>query len=855
MSTPVWSTTLGKIASIDEQVSYSKQLEANTSDSTAITYSIIAGSLPSGIELTSSGLLTGTPAEVAKRTRYTFAVRATAGAQITDRTFWIDVEGADTPTFTTSAGQLNLPGSTVYRTDADTVTADITSTTADMTGSFIVIDGNNVNFQIVATDSDTRAGQTLAYDIVQGSLPPGITLSTTGLISGIVEMTEDDRYGSIGGYAGSESYDDELFDRTVMSKSRSVNYDFTIRVSDGTSYVDQNNSIFVYTADFFSVDNDRLTIDQTEEGGEALTLAASMQRRPAFTTPSDLGTFRHDNEVLIKIDVSDYDPLQADLEYTIQSGSLPDGLGLSLTTGEIYGSIGRQSETEVNYSFTIRANRYIMEDLNVYTDQTFTMKVIGEEAVGITFTTPSTVGTLTTGIPSLLSIEAVSEATDDVRVLTYTVSSGSLPTGITLSQTGNLVGTLDRSNFTDSTTAYTFTVTVSDQYQSNTAATTSKEFTVNINVPHTAVDYGSMVGHSTSLIDQNIFYNIAQDLSINSPDYIYRPEDPSFGMKINPEMLMIAGLEAQTLTTLQQQMEQNHSPKTLYFGDLKTAIAKEDGVIKYEIVYIEMKDKLVNNDGDAISSSIELRTDVKKPLLGPRAGTVYLTADADEVTVTNGISMSTSGSNMTTGQLTADLGYLSTVYPNAVANMRTRMKSLGHKEWTHLPLWMRTPQSDTGAPLGFILAVPICYCKPGKSALVKKRIADKELVFRNIDFIVDRYQISQSKITPATFTADGSTSSFALDEIVHEEDILVKKGDVVVYVGDNVTADNNLSPTYLSADTQLRSADFEYEISLAHNTSTKKTTVTFVNAPDSGTIIKVARGTDKYLKFRNKGIF
>ena len=95
MSTPVWSTTLGKIASIDEQVSYSKQLEANTSDSTAITYSIIAGSLPSGIELTSSGLLTGTPAEVAKRTRYTFAVRATAGAQITDRTFWIDVEGAD----------------------------------------------------------------------------------------------------------------------------------------------------------------------------------------------------------------------------------------------------------------------------------------------------------------------------------------------------------------------------------------------------------------------------------------------------------------------------------------------------------------------------------------------------------------------------------------------------------------------------------------------------------------------------------------------------------------------------------------------------------------------------------------
>ena len=128
-------------------------------------------------------------------------------------------------------------------------------------------------------------------------------------------------------------------------------------------------------------------------------------------------------------------------------------------------------------------------------------------------------------------------------------------------------------------------------------------------------------------------------------------------------------------------------------------------------------------------------------------------------------------------------------------------------------------------------------------------------LFRNIDFIVDRYLISKSKVTPAKFTGDGSTTTFQLDEIVHEEDILVKKGEVVVYVGDNVTADNNISPTYLSADTQLRSADFENEISLTHNTSTKKTTVTFVNAADSGTIIRVDRGADKYLKFRSKGIF
>ena len=66
MSTPVWTTTAGKIASIDEQAAFLVQLEANTSDSTTIAYSLLSGSLPSGMELTSTGLLTGIPAEVYK---------------------------------------------------------------------------------------------------------------------------------------------------------------------------------------------------------------------------------------------------------------------------------------------------------------------------------------------------------------------------------------------------------------------------------------------------------------------------------------------------------------------------------------------------------------------------------------------------------------------------------------------------------------------------------------------------------------------------------------------------------------------------------------------------------------------
>jgi hypothetical protein len=836
MATPVWTTTAGKIATIDEQVAYSLQLEANTSDSTAITYSVIAGSLPAGMQVTSTGLLTGTPAEVAKRTLYTFVVRATAGTAITDRTFSLDVQGADTPTFTTASGQLLLDDST-------------------RVGLYWAIDGSSISFQMQATDPDTRAGQSLVYEIVQGSLPPGVTMSKSGLISGIVELTEDQRFGIRGGYDGS-GVDDRfngIYDRTVTTKSISKNFDFVVRVSDGTSFVEQNNNIFVYSADFWRVSNTAITIDATEIQDSPLTMDLSANRRPVFRTGSDLGTFRHDNAVVIKIDVDDFDPLQADLEYSIQSGSLPTGLSIDLTSGEIYGTLARQSAVEVDYNFTVRANRVVTSGVNVFTDQAFTMKVIGEIDIGIAFTTPTVIGTLKADIPSILSIEAVAE--QENSVFTYSLTSGSLPTGITLSAEGNLIGTIDPSDFTDSTRAYTFTVSVSNQYQT---AATSKEFTVNLDIPYTQVEYGSMTGHATSFIDQNIFYNIAQDVDINSPENIYRPEDSNFGMKIKPDMLMLSGLEAQTLTEFQNQMEQNHSPKKLYFGDLKTAVAKEGTNTKYEVVYLEVKDNLVNNSGQAVSSAINLRNNIAKPILGPRASSMNATADyVDyEITTDGGLSFSTSGSKVRyANQLSADLGFIETVYPNAVANMRSRMKSLGHKEWDYLPLWMKTTQSGDLAPLGYVMAVPVCYCKVGKSALVKKRIEDKNLEFKNISFTIDRYIVSKSKVATETFTADGTSKSFVVPELLHEEDLLIKEGTQTVFVGQGVTADNNIKPTYLTADGTLRSADHEFGISLSHNTTTKQTTITFTKeTPQAGTIIKVERANDKYLKFRDKGI-
>jgi hypothetical protein len=850
MAAPVWKTTAGSLGKINELENFSFQLEAEDADSTALTYSKIAGTLPPGIELTTAGVLQGVPSEVATRSLYNFVVRASDGTNIADRTFSLQVKGADDPIFVTAAGELDVADST-YGSNT------------------WVLDGSRIEFQMVATDTDTNAGQTLIYDIAGGELPPGVTMSTSGLISGVVLLTDDERFGPIGGYDNSKitgldainiSSWDTLYDPTAFSTSISKNFEFVVRVTDGASVKTQNNSIFVYSADFWRVDNNRITVDQTTYQGADLVMSLSANRRPVFQTASNLGTFRHDNQCVIKIDVIDFDPLQASLEYSIVSGSLPAGLSIDLTTGEISGQLPTQAAVEVDYSFTVRASRVPIAGITVFTDREFTMRVIGQIDMGIAFITASDLGTINVGIPSLLSITA--EAAEANRVLTYSVTSGSLPPGLTLSPQGNIIGKVDLTElriFNDSATTfdYTFTVNVSDQYQS---AASNREFTLKVNLPY-AVEYGNMKAaglisnRANSLSDRDLLYQVAQDPNINNEATIFRSEDPEFGVPEKADMLLIAGLEHETLTILQEAMEQNHEPKTLYFGDVKTAVAKQNGVVRYEVVYVEMKDNLVNNAGIAVSSSITLRTDIALPRLGPVADVSRITADFDiyNVTTDSGLSFSLSGSKIRYANLlSADLGNFEKLFPNAVANMRSRMKSLGQKEFIHLPLWMRTPQDASGVPLGYKMAIVLAYCRPGKSAFVRRRILDKNIDFKKIDFRIDRYVVNAAKVDTGTITPDGSTTTFTLNEIVHEEDIKIRENSYVLRYGDQITADNDEDPDYLSADSLIRSADYEPEFSLTHDAVTKKTTINFTNAPPATAKITVERRGDKYMAFRRK---
>jgi hypothetical protein len=67
------------------------------------------------------------------------------------------------------------------------------------------------------------------------------------------------------------------------------------------------------------------------------------------------------------------------------------------------------------------------------------------------------------------------------------------------------------------------------------------------------------------------------------------------------------------------------------------------------------------------------------------------------------------------------------------------------------PKYMTTLQENTGVPLGFIKAVPICYVLPGNSSKMLSRIRDSGFDFKQFDFDTDRIIIE----TPAETTQNG----------------------------------------------------------------------------------------------------
>ncbi len=54
---------------------------------------------------------------------------------------------------------------------------------------------------------------------------------------------------------------------------------------------------------------------------------------------------------------------------------------------------------------------------------------------------------------------------------------------------------------------------------------------------------------------------------------------------------------------------------------------------------------------------------------------------------------------------------------------------------------MRSIQPGTKSEIGFVLAVPFCYCKSGAADAILLNIKYSEFNFKNLDYTIDRYII------------------------------------------------------------------------------------------------------------------
>jgi hypothetical protein len=106
--------------------------------------------------------------------------------------------------------------------------------------------------------------------VAAGALPPGLTLSRTGLITGYVAPLEP-----IGAIPGFDRYGFDRYPFDFPKNSASTNFAFTIEITDGKSSNLRDFSIFNWARESFTADTTYITADNT-----FLTADISTQQPP-----------------------------------------------------------------------------------------------------------------------------------------------------------------------------------------------------------------------------------------------------------------------------------------------------------------------------------------------------------------------------------------------------------------------------------------------------------------------------------------------------------------------------------------------------------------------------------------------
>ena len=795
-----WITPAGSLGILVERNTLEIPVLA-TSNSGAITYSLIAGRLPRGLRL-SNNVINGSPVEVRQFTEYRFVIRADDGVDLEDRTFKLSVDGSDLPYWLTQQGFLRVGQNNAY----------------------FVLDNSYVEFQLEADDTDVNAGDTLEYYLVPvgGELPPGLTLSKTGVISGFTDpifavdysATQTGAYDTAGfdilpldkPEARSNGFDSFLYDNVTYDYNEpsraprrlSRFYTFIVAVSDGINEVRRVFRIYVVTEEFLKADNSIVQVDTN-----LFQADATGDRVPLWITESNLGRFRADNYVTIYLDVYDPVSLSGTITYfllaTNPDGSpsiMPPGLVLDTITGELAGRVPYQAAITKTYQFTMQAVNFpatladvnytlvgdwsstriyfenqavrylgflyicLQEHRNVVpadgpywnlgvatSEKTFIVDIIGEIESAIRWISSSDLGIIKPNQPSTINVLAESLLYGNKVV--YELYSGLLPPGLSLLSTGIVQGKVKQfadsqgpglTRFFDRDSSLvdsTGTITFNTTFDSNTTSF-GKKFTFKIKARDTA--------------------QFAETIKEFFISVVSSTEKTFANLYLKAFQAKDKRLDWYNFIT-----DSNifRSTEIYRYGDANFGIQTELKVLVFagieSVGAVGYVQAMSQNHYRKNLKFGNVKYAVAKDLLTQESIYEVIYVDVVDEFEKNGTSIKSTinlSNNINSKVLVSydaikvdsNIPFASDsdhqrIFPNSIKNMRRRIRGVGERDREFLPLWMRSIQTDSFVESGYVKALILCYMQPGKSEGVISRIKSNGFDFKSIDFTADRYVI------------------------------------------------------------------------------------------------------------------
>ena len=446
--------------------------------------------------------------------------------------------------------------------------------------------------------------------------------------------------------------------------------------------------------------------------------------------------------------------------------------------------------TDTQGNPTIFTRTFIQSTLEYNTNvasKTFDLKVLGEVDSVIKFLTPSKLGNIRANFVSTLSV--VAETTVPRAVLSYQVlptnkdgTPSKLPSGLSLNTRGELIGKIPQFSIdgapgltlfdTGTTTfdgatqtfdrTYRFSVLAIDQFKYSAVI---GEFTLTIAESTERLYSNIYVQPYQKISSRDYFTNFINDATVFVPEKIYRLNDSNFGVQYKLQMLIYAGIETRVISDYVPVLNRNIKRKRFKMGEIKRAIAKEQGSNEtvYEVVYIEVLDeyqagklsaqsriKLPRNR-NARALVNQATNSVAQGLLSTPANLAKLNKDEpDRFRPAKDPYTADNNAVFASGQ---DQEY---AYPSSIINIRNNLRSLSVNnedgstiraitvENEFLPLWMKTAQNAKTPATGFINAIPLCYCKAGEGQTILENVKNSGFDFGLIDYEIDRFLIDST---------------------------------------------------------------------------------------------------------------